>query len=501
MINEVIRVGNTLTNIIDQYTGENISFNKVLKHSDGSNMNDAKCDGVIYRKLGNEYFRRNSYDRINVRWFGAKLDNVNDDSQAIQKAIDSIFEGVVFIPEGYCKIGTKISVNRPNITVEGAGINKTNIIFTGTGEALESNNGSWDGTTYTPNFGTSLGGIIWKNFSISTTSNNAIGLRLARVNRGSRVQSINFINFKKAMIVNECWDNGIRECIFQFNELGLELDRENNGFVVFACVFSDNKKHFTLPGLLGTNRKVSFIGCSMDAIGEDGGCYINNSESVTLEGFYMEVYSSDSSLAKTKPFIELGNVKQISITRNLMISPPDNSYTGSWIKVTAGTNIEVDENTQTNGGSVAVEVVGGASVHIGNNRIESQLKLNNASMLFSNSTSLRFPIALGLAEWKIPVVRVYKALEIPRITMFFDNDWTPGGQRLRIIRQDNSDVVFDSQIAPGSLLPAFTPVVFEGSSGAGLIGAMSSGVLLLAYLYKVGSSIDVPGGTIIIDQV
>lgn len=50
------RVENTLYDILDQYTGEEITYSKVSTFADGSAMTDAKCDGVIYRKLGSEYF-------------------------------------------------------------------------------------------------------------------------------------------------------------------------------------------------------------------------------------------------------------------------------------------------------------------------------------------------------------------------------------------------------------------------------------------------------------
>ncbi|GEM_PF-5028558 len=74
------RVNDTLIELLDSHTNEYVTFSKVTKHVDGSNMNDAKCDGVIYRKSGNEYFKRNFTGPINVKWFGAKGDGVTDDS-------------------------------------------------------------------------------------------------------------------------------------------------------------------------------------------------------------------------------------------------------------------------------------------------------------------------------------------------------------------------------------------------------------------------------------
>lgn len=56
---QVVRVGNTLTNIIDSITKESITYNKVTTYYDGTVMSDLKTDGRLYRKLGNEYFIQN----------------------------------------------------------------------------------------------------------------------------------------------------------------------------------------------------------------------------------------------------------------------------------------------------------------------------------------------------------------------------------------------------------------------------------------------------------
>ncbi len=33
-------------------------------------MTDDKCDGVIYTRIGNEYFKWDYEDAINIQWFG-----------------------------------------------------------------------------------------------------------------------------------------------------------------------------------------------------------------------------------------------------------------------------------------------------------------------------------------------------------------------------------------------------------------------------------------------
>jgi hypothetical protein len=52
------RKNDILYDILDQYTGEPAAYKKVTTYADGTAMSDAKCDGVIYRKKGGEYFKR-----------------------------------------------------------------------------------------------------------------------------------------------------------------------------------------------------------------------------------------------------------------------------------------------------------------------------------------------------------------------------------------------------------------------------------------------------------
>ena len=56
-VNKVVRIGDTLTNLIDSVTKKSVNYIKVSNWYDGTPMTDAKVDGRLYRKKGTEYFR------------------------------------------------------------------------------------------------------------------------------------------------------------------------------------------------------------------------------------------------------------------------------------------------------------------------------------------------------------------------------------------------------------------------------------------------------------
>ncbi len=65
-----------LGGLVNDITGEHEQYKKVTKWADGSTMGDGKCDGFLYRKVGNEYFRRVGGSRINVLNLGLKNDGI-----------------------------------------------------------------------------------------------------------------------------------------------------------------------------------------------------------------------------------------------------------------------------------------------------------------------------------------------------------------------------------------------------------------------------------------
>lgn len=78
------RVKEVFLSLIDDYTGDPISFSKVVKWLDGTTIDDSKVDGVIYRKKGSEYYKRN-FHFLTPEMFGAAGDGKTDDIIAFRK--------------------------------------------------------------------------------------------------------------------------------------------------------------------------------------------------------------------------------------------------------------------------------------------------------------------------------------------------------------------------------------------------------------------------------
>lgn len=103
----------------DQFSGSMIYYKPVTKYSDGSLIVDKNIDNVIYIKINQIFYQRVFTEtKVSVKWFGAKGDGENDDSEAVQKALDCGF--AVYFPPGIYKINTII---KKHIVIEGSGIN------------------------------------------------------------------------------------------------------------------------------------------------------------------------------------------------------------------------------------------------------------------------------------------------------------------------------------------------------------------------------------------
>lgn len=111
------RKGDILYGILDQYTGEEITLSKVV--------GTPTVDGIIYFQLGSEYFKRVFDENINVKWFGAKGDNLTNNTSVLSNIFNnSAIRGIsIYFPNGiYITDGNTLF---SNTIIVGESINST----------------------------------------------------------------------------------------------------------------------------------------------------------------------------------------------------------------------------------------------------------------------------------------------------------------------------------------------------------------------------------------
>ncbi|WP_347219409.1 hypothetical protein, partial [Chryseobacterium sp.] len=73
-----------LVQLVDSFTKENVNYQK---YTDSTTLTD---DGVVYRKKGNDFYVDVNFltsGQLNIQRFGAKGDDLTDNSAAIKKAL------------------------------------------------------------------------------------------------------------------------------------------------------------------------------------------------------------------------------------------------------------------------------------------------------------------------------------------------------------------------------------------------------------------------------
>jgi hypothetical protein len=437
---------------------------------------------------------------VNVLDFGADPTGVADSTNAIQDAIDSITTGVVYLPAGSYKITSKISANKSGINIVGAGTDVTYIVPTSaiTTAALEINNGSWNDVTevYTPT-GTSIGSSSIQDLSLSgSATTSCTGIVFARATKQCHLTRVKVVEFAVGARMYGAWYAKINQCTFEANDIGMYADYETNDFVLWETEFTDSTiGHLEFQGN-GTCRKITIAGGSFDGMPSSWGAYFKAVQDLTIRDTYIEVYADPPTPSAS--FLLFGtNTTSLTITDNLFIAPADTSYTGTFVTLSTGVGAaanyaSISGNQQYQASACTfVDTTNAAKVMFGNNQSNAPYVFTAAEIIPSYESTISFPPLSGSTESRLTVCHVKKELDIPRVTITFDSNASLGGAELRIIRQDTNSVVLNYVLGT---VTANTPIT------AGTINAMSSGVVLQAYLYKAGGSVAMPACSVTIEQ-
>jgi len=438
---------------------------------------------------------------VNVLDFGADPSGVADSTPSIQAAIDSISAGIVYLPAGTYKTTAKLSANKSAINIIGAGTDATYIRPTSavTTTAIEINNGSWnDVTEVYLNTGTSIGSSSIQDLTLSgQLTSSCTGIVFARATKQCHLTRVKVVQFDVGARMYGSYYSKVNYCTFEFNQIGMYCDYEQNDFVIFETEFTDSIiGHIEFQGNANC-RKITISGGSFDGMPSSWGAYFKSVQDLTIRDTYAEVYASPPTPAASF-FLFGANANSITIADNLFIAPSNASYTGSFIRL--GTGAGVGANFATITGNYQyqasackfINTTNATNVLIGNNQSNASSTIAIGEIIPSYESTISFPQLTGVTESQLTICHVKKAFNIPRVTITFDTTASLGTAELRIIRQDTNAVVLSYVL--GSVT-ANTPIT------AGTINAIASGVVLQAYLYKVGGSLTIPACSVTIEQV
>jgi len=488
------------------------NFHNVLEPGGGgdfywqSNSNEAAVAGMIVIPDGHVGAGRwkRAWDRgeINCRWTGGKADGITDDAPAINLAASHIGTGNVRAGKGSWLVNSKLSFNTSGLNFVGDGADITYIIAGAglTTTCVEINNGSWDDVTeiYSAT-GTSIGSASIQNMSIDgAATTGCTGVAFARATLQCHLSGVKITNFDVGARMYGAWYSKVNRSTFQGNNVGMLADYETNDFVLFETEFVSNiSAHLEFPGV-GTCRKVSMVGGGFDGLPSGFGASFKNIHGLTLRDLYLEVYSTGGAPTTTN-FLTFGaGLLSASIKDNNLIGPDDATYEGTFLKMAegpgAGVNFaEISGNVvHQPSASTFIDTTDGANITVGQNKSGAPSIIDMAAIIPNHENTVSFPELLGTKESRLTVCRTKQAIDIPRVTVTFDTTAALGTGEMRIIRQDTGAVVLNYVLGN---VTANVPI------DMGSIPAMSYGVVLQAYTYKVGGSIDFPACSVTIEQV
>lgn len=192
--------------IKENLRGEDVSFEKY----EGIVKN---IDGVIFLKKNGIVYKRIFDGSINIRWFGAKGDGVTNDSEAVQKAINTCFP-IKFNKGVYLVSNLKLPLEFAGLTIEGAGFNHWKNNEGTVLKAADSN------PIISPD-----NGCDWVKFSNLRFEGNNIGTigYNGIYGGGATFQNVSFYNFKGYGIYSNQGLLRIAECFFANNKIGVQL--------------------------------------------------------------------------------------------------------------------------------------------------------------------------------------------------------------------------------------------------------------------------------------
>ena len=174
-------------------------------------------------------------DTVSVKDFGAVGDASNDDTAAIQAAIDSLTSatytgGILFFPPGFYKVTAALTITK-GITVFGSGVGSASGTGNSGGTVIRSTAEAGDVFTVS-----SEGGVVFDNFTIDATvvkSASTAGIRIqgaagaGTINRRSKITNVTILNMCDGVVWDTASDIVMQGCVIQdYTNVGIHSKQD-----------------------------------------------------------------------------------------------------------------------------------------------------------------------------------------------------------------------------------------------------------------------------------
>lgn len=274
---------------------------------------------------------------VNVIDFGAVGDGVNDDTSAIQAAINSVSTvgGEVFIPKGIYKVTSTIYIQSSSTTLIGENPS-TGSFFIG-GVDVDSTTLDYQGTGNEPVIAMGLQDESANRSSIQVRNLRVLGnmitgvygIQLRRGVINSIIENVYITRIDRGVHLRgegavQSFNNKFYNChVEHFTEFGIDIDEDGNGSIISGCKFANSRTLGAAPTAcirIGFATKANTIVIENNSFGAQNVLHhikVYDADGIIISG--NEIEASGNSTVNANALVHLGDAATSSVVKGFSI--------------------------------------------------------------------------------------------------------------------------------------------------------------------------------------